>query len=50
MYLEGELLICAMQYACPEENIGFRYENTIALEKDSREVLSKFPLDVEIID
>ena len=29
IYLENEVLICAMQYACPEEKIGFRYENPI---------------------
>jgi len=48
-YRENELLICAMQYACPEENIGFRYENPIVIGKDGCEALSKFPLSVDVI-
>lgn len=47
VYQENEVLICAMQYACPEENIGFRYENPIVIQKDGCEELSKFPLGVE---
>jgi hypothetical protein len=31
LYQPGEMLICAIQYACPEENIGFRYENPILI-------------------
>jgi len=46
-YQENELLICAMQYACPEESIGFRYENPILITADSCEPLSKFPLGIE---
>jgi Xaa-Pro aminopeptidase len=49
VYQENEVLICAIQYACPEENIGFRYENPIVLMSDGCEELSKFPLDVEEI-
>ncbi|MFH1983240.1 MAG: M24 family metallopeptidase [Pseudomonadota bacterium] len=49
VYRAGELLICAMQYACPEENIGFRYENPIVLSADGCEELSKFPLSVDEI-
>lgn len=49
-YRENEVVICALQYACPEENIGFRYENPIVIGKDSCEYLSKFALDVEIIE
>jgi len=46
-YHENELLICAMQYACPEESIGFRYENPILITADGCEPLSKFPLGIE---
>jgi len=50
VYQENEVLICAIQYACPEENIGFRYENPIVLSKEGCEELSKFPLAVDEID
>ena len=49
LYRVDELLICAMQYACPEEEIGFRYENPIVLNENGCEVLSKFPLSIEEI-
>jgi Xaa-Pro aminopeptidase len=49
VYQENEVLICALQYACPEENIGFRYENPIVLSKEGCEELSKFPLAVDEI-
>jgi Xaa-Pro aminopeptidase len=49
VYRENELLICAMQYACPEENIGFRYENPIVLSKTGCEALSAYPLAIEEI-
>ena len=49
VYRENELIICAMQYACPEEDIGFRYENPIVIEKDGCEELSKYPLGIEEI-
>ncbi len=48
-YRENEMLICAMQYACPEEAIGFRYENPIVILPDACEFLSKFPLSVDVI-
>ncbi len=48
-YQAGEMVICAMQYACPEENIGFRYENPILITKNGCEAMSKFPLAVEEI-
>jgi len=48
-YAEGELLICAMQYAAPAEGVGFRYENPILIGKDGCEPLSKFPLAIEEI-
>jgi len=49
VYRENEVLICAMQYACPEENIGFRYENPIVITKDGCEEMSKYPLGIEEI-
>jgi len=49
VYRENEVLICAMQYACPEENIGFRYENPILIMKDRCEEMSKYPLGIEEI-
>jgi Xaa-Pro aminopeptidase len=49
VYSENEMLICAMQYACPEEDIGFRYENPIVIRTDGCEYLSKFPLTVDVI-
>jgi Xaa-Pro aminopeptidase len=50
VYRENEVLICALQYACPEEGIGFRYENPIVLGREGCEELSKFPLAVDEID
>jgi Xaa-Pro aminopeptidase len=50
VYRENELLICAIQYACPEDQIGFRYENPIVLGEDRCEELSKYPLGVDEID
>jgi Xaa-Pro aminopeptidase len=44
------MIICALQYACPEENIGFRYENAILITADGCETMSKFPLGVEEIE
>ena len=49
-YQENEVLICAMQYACPDEQIGFRYENPILILKDKCEAMSKFGLRVEVIE
>ncbi|MFH1152860.1 MAG: M24 family metallopeptidase [Pseudomonadota bacterium] len=49
VYRENEVLICAMQYACPREEIGFRYENPIVIGKDRCEALSKFRLSVDEI-
>jgi Xaa-Pro aminopeptidase len=47
IYQAGEMVICAMQYACPEEEIGFRYENPILITADGCEPLSRFPLAVD---
>jgi len=47
VYEPNEMVICAMQYACPEENIGFRYENAILITKTGCEIMSKFPLGIE---
>jgi Xaa-Pro aminopeptidase len=49
IYQAGEMIICAMQYACPEEEIGFRYENPILITADGCEALSRFPLAVDEI-
>ncbi len=49
-YQENEMLICAMQYSCPQENIGFRYENPIVIHQNKCEALSKFGLRVEMIE
>ena len=48
-YQTGEMLICALQYACNEELIGFRYENAILIAASGSEVMSKFPLGIEEI-
>ena len=49
IYQPNELVICAIQYACPEEAIGFRYENPILISEDGCEHLSKYPLEIEEI-
>ena len=49
IYQPDEMVICALQYACPEEAIGFRYENPILITGDGCEYLSKFPLEIEEI-
>lgn len=49
-YREGEMLICAIQYACPDENIGFRYENPILIKQGCCEYMSKFPLTIDVIE
>jgi len=49
VYQAGEMVICAMQYACPEEDIGFRYENPILITAEGCEPLSHFPLAVDEI-
>ena len=48
-YKKGEMLICAVQYACPEENIGFRYENPILIKERGCEDMSKFPLSINVV-
>ena len=48
-YQPDELIICAIQYACPEEGIGFRYENPILIGERGCEPLSHFPLAIEEI-
>ena len=49
MYQESEVLFRTMQYACPDENIGFRYENPIVIGKNGCEELSTYPLGIEVI-
>ncbi len=50
IYQVGEMVICAIQYACPEEKIGFRYENAILITQNGCETMSKTPLAVEEIE
>ncbi len=50
VYQPNEMLICAIQYACPEEEIGFRYENAILITQDGCETMSKYPLAIEVIE
>ncbi len=50
IYQENEVLICAMQYSCPQEAIGFRYENPIVIGRSKCEPLSKFGLRIEVIE
>jgi len=49
VYQPGEMIICAIQYACPEEKIGFRYENPILIAEGGCEPMSRFPLAIEEI-
>jgi len=49
VYKKNEMLICAVQYACPEEDIGFRYENPILIKEKNCEAMSRFPLSVNIV-
>lgn len=49
VYKKNEMLICAVQYACPEENIGFRYENPILITSKGCEAMSKFPLSIDVV-
>ncbi len=49
VYKKNEMLICAVQYACPEEDVGFRYENPILITSTGCEALSKFPLSIDIV-
>jgi Xaa-Pro aminopeptidase len=49
VYQPDEMVICALQYACPEETIGFRYENPILITQSGCEYLSKYPLEIEEI-
>ena len=48
-YQENEMVVAAMQYVCPEDDIGFRYENPVVLRREGCEVMSKFPLAIEEI-
>jgi Xaa-Pro aminopeptidase len=49
VYQAGEMVICAIQYACSEEDIGFRYENPILITETGCEALSQFPLAIDEI-
>ena len=46
IYQAGEMLICAIQYACPDEAIGFRYEAPIIIRETDCELLAKHPLEI----
>jgi len=48
-YGENEMVIAAMQYVCPQDEIGFRYENPILLRDGGCETMSKFTLAIEEI-
>lgn len=43
------MVVLAMQYAAPEDNIGFRYENDLLITKDGCELMSKYPFGIEEI-
>ncbi len=45
-YSAGEMLICAIQYACSDEGIGFRYEAPIIIRESDCELLPKHPLEI----
>jgi Xaa-Pro aminopeptidase len=46
VYDENQVVICAMQFMVPEEEIGFRYEAPIVITKSGCDVLAKTPLKV----
>ena len=48
-YKENMMLICAMQYMAPEDNVGFRYEGPIVITKNGCEILPKTPLEVTVL-
>ena len=48
VYQKNEMLICAMQYACPEEGVGFRYENPVLITARGCEAMSRFPLSIDV--
>ncbi|MHB8781796.1 MAG: M24 family metallopeptidase [Candidatus Geothermincolia bacterium] len=50
VYQENEMVILACQYAAPDDNCGFRYENPVVVHKDHVELTSKYPLGVEEIE
>lgn len=49
VYQENEMVVLAMQYAAPEDNIGFRYENDLLITKNGCELMSKYPFGIEEI-
>jgi len=50
VYGENEMVIAAMQYVCPPDEIGFRYENPVLLRDSGCETMSKRPLAIEEIE
>jgi len=49
-YQENEMVILAMQYAAPEDDVGFRYENPIVIGRNGCELTSKTPLTIDEIE
>ena len=45
-YGPDQVVICAMQFMVPEEEIGFRYEAPMVITESGCEVLAKTPLEV----
>lgn len=43
---ENEMIICAMQYACADEGIGFCYEAPIIIRENGCELLPIHPLEI----
>jgi Xaa-Pro aminopeptidase len=49
-YQENEMVIAAMQYVCPADEIGFRYENPILIQNGGCELMSIYPFGIEEIE
>jgi len=46
VYEPDHLVICAMQFMVPEDEVGFRYEAPVLITNSGSEVLAKTPLKV----
>ena len=44
------MVIAAMQYVCPADEIGFRYENPILIRNGGCELMSIYPFGIEEIE
>lgn len=49
IYQPNEMIICAMQYACPEEGLGFRYEAPIVIKENKCELLPKYSHQIKSV-